>query len=184
MKKTVITYGTFDIFHIGHLKLLQRLKGLGDELIVAVSTDEFNLQKGKKTLIPFEHRKEIVENFVNLDNIENSVSIIRMSDLIITDYSSLFLDALYCDKKLYSFSYDFQDYLAKEHGFFYNFEEVFPGNIIYTVDELIECIRTLEDSITEDELLKRKRIKKIFFKYIDTNNSQRVVDKVKEIAFE
>ena len=49
-KRTIITYGTFDLFHIGHLKLLQRLKSLGDELIVAVSTDEFNTIKGKKQL--------------------------------------------------------------------------------------------------------------------------------------
>jgi glycerol-3-phosphate cytidylyltransferase len=52
-KKRVITYGTFDMFHIGHLKLLQRRKEMGDELIVAVSTDEFNRIKGKKTLIPY-----------------------------------------------------------------------------------------------------------------------------------
>ncbi len=48
--KTIITYGTFDMFHIGHLKLLQRLKTYGDKLIVAVSTDEFNEVKGKKHL--------------------------------------------------------------------------------------------------------------------------------------
>ena len=53
MKKTIITYGTFDMFHIGHLKLLQRLKSLGDELIVAVSSDEFNRGKGKKVMIPY-----------------------------------------------------------------------------------------------------------------------------------
>ena len=45
-KKIVITYGTFDMFHIGHLRLLKRLKEMGDELIVAVSTDEFNEAKG------------------------------------------------------------------------------------------------------------------------------------------
>jgi len=60
--KTVITYGTFDMFHIGHLRLLQRAKELGDTLIVAVSTDEFNALKGKKTLIGYEQRAEIVAN--------------------------------------------------------------------------------------------------------------------------
>ena len=67
MKKTIITYGTFDMFHIGHLKLLQRLKELGDELIVAVSTDEFNSIKGKKVLIPYEQRAEIINNIKCVD---------------------------------------------------------------------------------------------------------------------
>ena len=67
--KTVITYGTFDMFHIGHLKLLQRAKELGDELIVAISTDEFNEQKGKKTLIAYEQRSEIVANIKCVDKV-------------------------------------------------------------------------------------------------------------------
>jgi len=67
MAKTVITYGTFDLFHIGHLKLLQRLSTLGDKLIVAVSTDEFNALKGKKTIIPYAQRAEIVENIKCVD---------------------------------------------------------------------------------------------------------------------
>ena len=67
MSKTIITYGTFDMFHIGHLKLLQRLKELGDTLIVAVSTDSFNQGKGKKTLIPYEQRAEIVSNIKCVD---------------------------------------------------------------------------------------------------------------------
>ncbi|AAU37265.1 glycerol-3-phosphate cytidylyltransferase [[Mannheimia] succiniciproducens] len=67
MAKTIITYGTFDLFHIGHLRLLQRLKKLGDKLIVAVSTDEFNEGKGKKTVIPYEQRAEIVANIKCVD---------------------------------------------------------------------------------------------------------------------
>jgi glycerol-3-phosphate cytidylyltransferase len=59
-QKIVLTYGTFDMFHIGHLNLLQRLRTLGDQLSVAVSTDEFNAIKGKKTLIPYEQRAQIV----------------------------------------------------------------------------------------------------------------------------
>ncbi len=60
MGKTVITYGTFDLFHIGHLNILKRLSERGDHLIVGVSTDEFNAVKGKKPVVPFEQRIEIV----------------------------------------------------------------------------------------------------------------------------
>jgi glycerol-3-phosphate cytidylyltransferase len=59
-QKTVITYGTFDLFHIGHLNLLRRLKGLGDRLIVGLSTDSFNALKGKKTVISYQDRSEII----------------------------------------------------------------------------------------------------------------------------
>jgi glycerol-3-phosphate cytidylyltransferase len=65
--KTVITYGTFDLFHIGHLNLLRRLKSLGDRLVVGVSTDEFNAVKGKKTVVSFEHRVAIVEAIRQVD---------------------------------------------------------------------------------------------------------------------
>jgi glycerol-3-phosphate cytidylyltransferase len=58
--KNIITYGTFDLFHIGHLNLLKKLSEMG-QLTVAVSTDEFNEGKGKKTIIPFEQRLAIVE---------------------------------------------------------------------------------------------------------------------------
>ena len=73
-EKIVITYGTFDMFHIGHLRLLKRARSLGDRLIVGVSTDEFNAEKGKKVLIPFEQRREIVESIKYVDEVipENS----------------------------------------------------------------------------------------------------------------
>jgi len=69
MEKTIITYGTFDMFHIGHLKLLQRQKALGDKLIVAVSTDAFNESKNKKVLIPYEQRAEIIANIKCVDKV-------------------------------------------------------------------------------------------------------------------
>ena len=67
MPKTVLTYGTFDLFHIGHLNVLKRLRGLGDRLIVGVSTDEFNAVKGKKPVVPFEQRIEIVRSIKYVD---------------------------------------------------------------------------------------------------------------------
>lgn len=72
--KTTITYGTFDLFHIGHLNLLKRISKLGTRSIVAVSTDDFNMTKGKKTIIPYEQRSEIVASlkFVDLVIPENN----------------------------------------------------------------------------------------------------------------
>lgn len=66
---TVITYGTFDLFHYGHLRLLQRLKALGTRLVVACSTDEFNAGKGKKAASPYEHRKAILESICYVDKV-------------------------------------------------------------------------------------------------------------------
>ena len=67
MGKTVITYGTFDLFHIGHLNILKRLSEYGDRLIVGVSTDEFNAVKGKRPIVPFAQRLEIVESIKYVD---------------------------------------------------------------------------------------------------------------------
>lgn len=65
--KTVLTYGTYDLFHVGHLRLFKRLKDLGDRLIVGVSTDEFNAVKGKRTIVPFPQRAEIIESLSCVD---------------------------------------------------------------------------------------------------------------------
>lgn len=65
--KTVLTYGTFDLFHIGHVRLFERLRELGDRLIVGVSTDEFNQLKGKRCLIPYEQRAEIIGALKHVD---------------------------------------------------------------------------------------------------------------------
>ena len=60
--KKVITYGTFDLLHYGHVNLLERAKKLGDYLIVVLSTDEFNWeQKQKKCYFSYEERKRLLE---------------------------------------------------------------------------------------------------------------------------
>jgi len=69
MKTTILTYGTFDMFHIGHLNLLKRLAAMADRLVVGVSSDEFNELKGKKTLIPYAQRAAIVEGLKCVDQV-------------------------------------------------------------------------------------------------------------------
>jgi glycerol-3-phosphate cytidylyltransferase len=71
----IITYGTFDLLHYGHINLLRRAKQLGDYLIVALSTDEFNrIEKNKSTYFDYQRRKQLLEA-------------IRYVDLVIPEYS-------------------------------------------------------------------------------------------------
>ncbi|MGH1050967.1 glycerol-3-phosphate cytidylyltransferase [Bacillus cytotoxicus] len=67
--KKVITYGTFDLLHWRHINLLKRAKDLGDYLIVAVSSDEFNKLKNKKSYHSYENRKMILEAVRYVDEV-------------------------------------------------------------------------------------------------------------------
>ncbi len=67
--KKVITYGTFDLLHVGHINILKRAKELGDYLIVALSTDEFNAVKHKSAYHSYEDRKMILEAIKYVDEV-------------------------------------------------------------------------------------------------------------------
>lgn len=72
--KRVLTYGTYDLLHYGHIRLLKRARALGDYLVVAISTDEFNAIKHKKAYHDYETRKEMLEA-------------VRYVDLVIPEYN-------------------------------------------------------------------------------------------------
>ncbi len=67
--KKIITYGTYDLLHVGHINILKRAKELGDYLIVALSTDEFNSLKHKQSFHSFEERKAILESVRYVDEV-------------------------------------------------------------------------------------------------------------------
>ena len=67
--KKVITYGTYDLLHVGHINLLRRAREYGDYLIVVLSSDEFNAIKGKKAYYSFEDRKKILEAIRYVDEV-------------------------------------------------------------------------------------------------------------------
>jgi glycerol-3-phosphate cytidylyltransferase len=64
-----LTYGTYDLFHIGHVRLFERIKQRYDRLIVAVSTDEFNAIKGKKAVVPYADRVAMVRACRHVDEV-------------------------------------------------------------------------------------------------------------------
>jgi glycerol-3-phosphate cytidylyltransferase len=65
---TVITYGTFDLLHVGHVNLLRRARALGDRLVVGLSTDDFNQHKNKTAIVPYHDRHAMLQSlrFVDL----------------------------------------------------------------------------------------------------------------------
>ena len=68
-QRTILTYGTFDLFHPGHVALLRRAKELGTRLVVGLSTDEFNSIKGKKSVMSYEDRKTVLESCRYVDSV-------------------------------------------------------------------------------------------------------------------
>lgn len=85
--KKVITYGTFDLIHNGHINILRRAKELGDHLTVAISSDEFNEIKGKKAYHSYENRKMILEAIRYVDAVipedewEQKISDVKKHDI-------------------------------------------------------------------------------------------------------
>jgi len=84
---TILTYGTFDLLHYGHLEILRRASQLGDKLVVGVSTDEFNALKGKTCVLSYEKRKELLESLSYVDKVipeenwEQKVSDVQENDV-------------------------------------------------------------------------------------------------------
>lgn len=67
--KTVITYGTFDILHVGHINLLRRARAMGDRLVVGLSSDQFNQSKHKSSLLTYENRRAVLESIRWVDEV-------------------------------------------------------------------------------------------------------------------
>jgi len=74
--KKVITFGTFDVFHIGHVSILERAKSYGDYLIVGVSSDDLNLsKKGRKPIYSEKDRKKIIKSLSCVDEVFSETSL-------------------------------------------------------------------------------------------------------------
>lgn len=135
--KKVITYGTFDLFHIGHLNLLKRARELGDYLIVGLSTDEFNLNaKNKQTVISFEDRKRILENLRCVDlvipenNWEQKISDVKefKADLFVMghdwtgkfDFLKTYCDVVYLERTANISSSELKNHIQANGNISYN----------------------------------------------------------------
>lgn len=105
----------------------------------------------------------------------------RELDVLVTDYSSVYIEALYLSKPVICFGYDIEHYRTQEDGLLYDMDLAFPGPIVKTFDDLLQALQSRLMMQSKDIAEEQVTAKRIFFKFQDADNSQRVVDKVKAL---
>ena len=130
--------------------------------------------------------EDFIDNELFFDlghNTINEISAaIRCSDIVITDYSSVYIDALYINKPVFSFAYDLENYKNNQDGVLYDLELAFPSKVVTQFDNLLDELKIELVSNNQIHSQKYKDTKKIFFKYSDTFNSLRVINKINQIT--
>lgn len=110
-------------------------------------------------------------SYINCSDYENEQELLLISDILITDYSSIMIEFAALNKPVLFFTYDLENYLANERGFYYDFKKTVPGPIVYTSEELIDVIKNNEfDNSKLSEFVKTQ------FDDIDGRSSERIVD--------
>lgn len=151
----------------------------------------------KKHNAVFGFRMHYFRNSKNLFNLEDFIDneyifdlghskisdiapVIREADLVISDYSSVFVEAMFLTIPVIGFAYDLDHYSTSQNGLLYNFEMVFPGPV---VKEFAQVLRNIDEEMTIPSQANSEKYKfsqKFFYKFLDEKNSERVVSKVKE----
>jgi CDP-glycerol glycerophosphotransferase len=113
----------------------------------------------------------------------NPQILLRNTDILISDYSSIWIDYLIMDRPVIGFCYDYERYM-RDRSLLFDFDRVFPGKITYEVPQLLAA---LDDSLQGKESVvdanKREYSRKFFYSYFDNNSTKRVIDTVKEKIF-
>ena len=154
----------------------------------------------KKHNAVFGFRMHYFRNSQNLFNLENFIDneyifdlghskisdiapIIREADLVISDYSSVFVEAMFRTIPVIGFAYDLDHYSKSQNGLLYDFEMVFPGPVVKEFGQVLNNIDVEMTVPSQANSEKYRFSQKFFYKYLDDDNSKRVVDRVKTILF-
>lgn len=114
------------------------------------------------------------------NNVVNIESIYKIASLLITDYSSAYIDFMLTDKPIISFAYDRDSYLNEERGLFYDFEAAMPGPICESFSDLMQALDKYEKNgrlISKEEYSK---VKRMLYCYLDGKNAERLINKINE----
>lgn len=143
-----------------------------------ISTNSIFLIKAHKSV-----KKNELRSFSNIKNVNKDSDIqelLFISDILVTDYSSVYTDYLLLNRPLIFFTYDYEFYEKKNRGLLYDLKEMAPGPLIFTGKELINSIKNISVINQEYELM-RKKINDIFNKYQDGRSTERLLKFLKII---
>ena len=114
---------------------------------------------------------ESSEDYVDCSDYPSEQELMMISDILITDYSSIMIEFAILDKPIIFFAYDLDNYIKIERGFYYDFKKTVPGKLVYNCDELIDAIKN-----NDFDKNKLSSFTKTQFDVIDGESSKRVVD--------
>ena len=151
------------------------LDELGDEYALAI-----RLHPNYKRFCDEEHNIDLDDltnryDIINFTGFKDEQKLLLLADILIADYSSIMVDYTILKKPAILFDYDLEDYLYKERGFYFDYEDMVPGKIVYNIDELIESIRE-EDFRLE----KMEEFLKLQFGEFKPNSSKLILDYILE----
>lgn len=143
--------------------------------------EDFNRQLGEEYVLALRLHPKIKNfykddisskgKYIDVSGYESEQELMLISDMLITDYSSIMIEYSILNKPTIFFTYDLDEYLSNERGFYYDFKTTVPGPIVYTSDELIDAIRNgISDESKISEFVMTQ------FDEIDGHSSKRIVD--------
>ena len=151
------------------------LDELGDEYALAI-----RLHPNYKRFCDEEHNIDLEDlthkyDIINFTGFKDEQKLLLLADILIADYSSIMVDYTILKKPAILFTYDLEDYLNKERGFYFDYKEMVPGKIVYNIDELIEAIKEEDFRLEKmDEFLKFQ------FGEFKPNSSKLILDYILE----
>ena len=139
-------------------------KELGEEYILVLRLHP----KIKKF---FKDKIEVNQKYVDCSDFKNEQELLLISDILISDYSSIMIEFALLNKPIIFYTYDYDTYMSKDRGFYFDFKKNVPGPVVYTTDELIAEVKNNDFGKN-----KISEFRKTQFNSIDGEASKRVVD--------
>ncbi len=144
------------------------------------------LKSSNSILIMKAHMFEQIIEFKNYSNIKKALKdtdiqeLLCITDILITDYSSVYCDFLLLNKPILLFTYDFEEFMKRGRGFYYDFKQIAPGPLLFAGKELIEAIKNVHN-IEKDFEERRLKTRSLYHKNIDGNSTERLLKFLKII---